>query len=383
MSIFLDEDELALQQVVRRYLDTEIAPIVADHEKNKTFPWDLLPQLYEFGYVRGVVPADRGGDELSVMMQAVLMEEAGRCWGSLRTTLNVQGMVARVIAVAADDDQRATFLTPLLAGERHGWFGLTESEAGSDAGALRTAARRVGDEYVITGSKLYITNALDCDFGILLARAYDEEGVDEGVTAFLVDSRESTFGVHDIAHMPVRSTTSCELSFDNTRVPARNVLGTTGGGLSLAMGAVNIGRLNMAMGAVGLAQACLEASIAHCSHREQFGRPIGAFQLVQQMVVEIATLVETSRLLGYKAARALDAGGSGRFECSMAKYYCGESAGRAATLALQVHGGAGLMEESPVERYFRDAREATIPEGTSQIQILHLGKELLGVSALR
>lgn len=383
MSIFLDEDELVLQQVVRKYLDTEIAPIVADHEKNKTFPWELLPQLYEFGYVRGVVPADRGGDELSVMMQAVLMEEAGRCWGSLRTTLNVQGMVARVIAVAADEDQRAAFLTPLLAGKRHGWFGLTESEAGSDAGALRTAARRVGDEYVINGSKLYITNALGCDFGILLARAYDEAGNDEGVTAFLIDSSESTFGVHDIAHMPVRSTTSCELSFDNTRVPARNVLGTLGGGLSLAMGAVNIGRLNMAMGAVGLAQACLEASIAHCAHREQFGRPIGAFQLVQQMVVEIATLAETSRLLGYKAARVLDAGGAGRYECSMAKYYCGESAGRAATLALQVHGGAGLMEESPVERYFRDAREATIPEGTSQIQILHLGKELLGVSALR
>jgi acyl-CoA dehydrogenase len=139
----------------------------------------------------------------------------------------------------------------------------------------------------------------------------------------------------------------------------------------------------MAMGAVGLSQACLEASVVFCGQREQFGRPIGGFQLVQQMVVEIATLTQTSRLLGYDAARAIDTGGDGRFECSMAKYYCGESACRAATLALQVHGGAGLMEESPVERYFRDAREATIPEGTSQIQILQLGKALLGVSALR
>ena len=193
----------------------------------------------------------------------------------------------------------------------------------------------------------------------------------------------STYGVFDIPHMPVRSTTSCELTFDGTRIPAANVLGTLGGGLSLAMGAVNSGRLNMAMGAVGLSQACLEASIAFCRSREQFGKPIGGFQLVQQMVVDIATLTETSRLLGYHAARVIDAGGAGRYECSMAKYYCGESAGRAATLALQVHGGAGLMEESPVERYFRDAREATIPEGTSQIQVLHLGKALLGVSALR
>ncbi len=203
------------------------------------------------------------------------------------------------------------------------------------------------------------------------------------MTALLVDAAESRFGVRDIPHMPLRSTTSCELTFDDTFVPAGNVLGQPGSGLSLGMAAVNAGRLNMAMGAVGLAQACLEESVRFCRQREQFGRPIAGFQLVQQMVVEIATLTQTARLLGYHAAQAIDAGEPGRYECSMAKYYCGESAGRAATLALQVHGGAGLMEESPVERYFRDAREATIPEGTSQIQILHLGKALLGHSALR
>ncbi len=383
MSIMLDEDELALQSTVRQYLDSKIAPIVAGHERARTFPWELLAPLYDFGYVRGVVPAELGGDELPAMMQAVLMEEAGRCWGSLRTTLNVQGMVARVLATKANEEQRSRFLAPLLAGARFGWFGLTEADAGSDAGALRTVARRVGDEYVVSGSKLYITNALGCDFGVLLARAIAQDGTDDGVTAFLVEAEQSKFGVYDIPHMPLRSTTSCELTFDDTRVPAANVLGELGGGLGLAMGAVNMGRLNMAMGAVGLAQACLDAAIDFCSTRAQFGKPLGGFQLVQQMVVDIAVLTETSRLLGYKAARVLDAGGQGRYECSMAKYYCGESAGRAATLALQVHGGAGLMEESPVERYFRDAREATIPEGTSQIQILHLGKALLGVSALR
>jgi alkylation response protein AidB-like acyl-CoA dehydrogenase len=383
MSTLLTEDELAVQSTVRGFLDSKIAPIVAQHERDRTFPWDVLPALYDLGYVRGVVPPGVGGDEMSTMMQAILMEEAGRCWGSLRTTVNVEGMVARVLAAAATDEQRERFLTPLLAGARFGWFGLTESEAGSDAGALRTRARAVGDEYVINGSKLYITNALGCDFGILLARAFDEAGADQGITAFLVESSVSSYGVFDIPHMPVRSTTSCELTFEDTRIPAGNVLGPVGGGLSLAMGAVNSGRLNMAMGAVGLSQACLEASIAFCRSREQFGKSIGAFQLVQQMVVDIATLTETSRLLGYHAARVIDGGGAGRYECSMAKYYCGESAGRAATLALQVHGGAGLMEESPVERYFRDAREATIPEGTSQIQVLHLGKALLGVSALR
>jgi acyl-CoA dehydrogenase len=383
MTPLLDDDELALRRAVRSYLDREVAPIVADHEKSRTFPWERLKELYEFGYVRGAVPVERGGDELSMMMQAILMEEAGRCWGSLRTTLNVQGMVARVLGVAATEEQSERFLAPLLAGRRFGWFALTEPEAGSDAGAVRTTARAEGDDYVLNGRKLYITNALGCDFGVVMARAFDAAGNELGISAFLVDSAESSYGQYDIPHMPVRATTSCELTFDRTVVPARNVLGTLGGGLSLAMSAVNTGRLNMAMGAVGLSQACLDASVAYCRQREQFGKPIAAFQLVQQMVVQIATLTQTSRLLGYHAARVLDAGGPGRYECSMAKYYCGESAGQAATLALQIHGGAGLMEESPVERYFRDAREATIPEGTSQMQILHLGKALLGVSALR
>jgi acyl-CoA dehydrogenase len=360
-----------------------VAPLVAAHEQARTFPWELLPQLYDFGYVRGGVPEAAGGDELPMMMQAILMEEAGRCWGSLRTTVNVQGMVARVLGAAADAGQAERFLRPLLEGRRFGWFGLTEPDAGSDAGALRTTARRTGDGFVVNGSKLYITNALGCDFGILFVRVVDEDGTDHGVTGLLVDAAESQFGVHDIPHMPLRSTTSCELTFDDTLVPAGNVLGKLGGGLSLGMAAVNAGRLNMAMGAVGLSQACLEESIRFCRQREQFGKAIAGFQLVQQMVVDIATLTETSRLLGYHAARSIDAGEPGRYECSMAKYYCGESAGRAATLALQLHGGAGLMEESPVERYFRDAREATIPEGTSQIQILHLGKALLGHSALR
>jgi len=378
MTFLLDDDELLLQQTVRSYFDKRVAPLVAEHERNRTFPWELLPELYEFGFVRGVASEADGGDAISYMALAVLMEEAGRCWGSLRTTVNIASMVARLLSVAGTPEQKERFLTPLLRGERYGWFALTEPDAGSDAGALRTSARPDGDGYRITGNKLYITNGMGGDFGIVLA---DVPG--HGVSAFLVDKEESPYVCADIPHLPVRSTTSCELAFDEVFVPAGNLVGELGGGFALAMNAVNMGRLNMSMGAVGIMQACLEASIAYTTSRHQFGKPIAGFQLVQQMVVEIATLTETSRLLGYKAARTLDAGLPGRYECSMAKYHCGESAGRAATLALQVHGGAGLMEESPVERYFRDAREATIPEGTTQIQILQMGKHLLGVSAMR
>jgi len=378
VDLFLDDDQVLLRDTLRSYFDKEVAPLVAEHERDRTFPWEILGPLYDFGFVRGLVSEEHGGDEISYTTLAAITEEAGRCWGSLRTTLNVLSMVARMLSVAGTPEQRARFLDPLMRGERFGWVGITEPDAGSDAGAMRTTAKPDGDGYRISGNKLYITNALGCDFGILLAVVPDG-----GVTAFLVDKDESPYGCHDIPHMPVRSTTSCELAFDEVYVPAANVIGEIGGGFGLAMAAVNIGRLCMSMGAVGIMQACLEASITYTTGRKQFGKPIAGFQLVQEMVVEIATLTETSRLVGYKAAKALDAGLPGRFECSMAKYHCGESVGRAATLALQVHGGAGLMEESPVERYFRDAREATIPEGTTQIQILQMGKHLLGISAMR
>lgn len=378
----MSEEETALQRSVRSFLDAKVAPLVAQHEAARTFPWEVIPLLHDYGYVGGLVSPDDGGDGISYAMLAILMEEAGRCWGSLRTTLNILTIVPYLISAVGTEDQKQRFLPDLLSGRRRAWFAMTEPDAGSDAGALRTRARKEGDSWVLQGSKIYITNALHADVGIVMATVDPEAGPD-GITAFLVDGTESTYAAHDIPHMPVRGTSSCELVFDDTRIPEQNVLGEVGRGLSTAMRAINVGRLNMAMGAVGLSQAALEESIKFATTREQFGRPLGGFQLVQEMVVEIATLTQTSRLLGMHAARSLDAGAPGRQECSMAKYYCGESANKAASLALQIHGGAGLMEESPVERLFRDAREATIPEGTSQIQILLMGRALLGQSALR
>lgn len=378
----LTDDERDLQNAVRDFLSKKVTPLVAEHERNRTFPWEVLPALHEFGYVRGLVDSKDGGDEISYSQLAILMEEAGRCWGSLRTTLNILTIVPYLISQVGSPEQKARFLPPLLAGDRRAWFAMTEPDAGSDAAALRTTARLDGDHYVLSGSKIYITNASHADIGIVMATVDRSAGA-KGITAFLVDRTESDYQVHDIPHMPVRGTSSCELVFTEMRVPRENVLGGVGRGLSAAMKAINVGRLNMSMGAVGLSQAALEESIKFVTTRQQFGKQLAEFQLIQEMVVEIATLTETSRLLGMNAARVLDNGEPGRMECSMAKYYCGESANKAASLALQVHGGAGLMEESPVERIFRDAREATIPEGTSQIQILQMGRDLLGVSALR
>jgi acyl-CoA dehydrogenase len=376
------EDELReLRAAVRGHLARHVAPLVAEHERARTFPWEILPPLHELGYVRGLVGPEDGGDGISFTALAILMEEAGRCWGSLRTTLNVLTIVPYVLSQVASPAQKEAFLSRLLTGESRAWIGITESEAGSDAGAMRTFARRVDGGYVVDGRKLYITNGATNDIGLLLASTDRTLGT-KGITAFLVDRAVSPYDAIPMEHMSVRATNNCELVFDEVFVPEANRVGDEGRGLGVAMRAINIGRLNMAMGAVGIADAALEIAIAHVRERRQFGRPLAGFQLVQKLIVDAATELEAARLLGMRAAATLDAGLPARKECSMAKYYCSEVAMRAVTNAMQTCGGAGLMEEMQVERMFRDVREASIPEGTSELQILTIGKALLGVSAL-
>lgn len=377
------EFELAqLRDSVRGYLERHVAPLVDEHEAARTFPWEILPPLHEFGYVGGLVPPEDGGDGISFTALAILMEEAGRCWGSLRTTVNVLTIVPYVLAQVCDEDQKQRFLRRLLDGSSRAWVGITESEAGSDAGAMRTRAEREGDRYLVTGQKLYITNGASNDVGLLLASTAPELG-SKGISAFLVDRAETRYEAIEMRHMSVQSTNNCELVFDRAEIPAANLLGNEGEGLRVAMKAINVGRLNMAMGAVGIAEAALEIATEHVKERRQFGRPLAGFQLVQKLIVDAAVEVEAARLMGMHAAATLDSGSQGRKECSMAKLFCAEACNRAVSNALQACGGAGLMEEMRVERMFRDVREASIPEGTSELQILNIGKELLGVSALR
>lgn len=371
-----------LRSAARGYLSRHVAPLVAEHEAARTFPWEILPPLHEFGYVGGLVDPADGGDGISFTALAILMEEAGRCWGSLRTTVNVLTIVPYVLAQVCNQDQKERFLRRLLDGSARAWIAITESEAGSDAGAMRTRATRDGDHYLITGQKLYITNGASNDVGLLLASTDPERG-SKGISAFLVDSAESDYEAIEMRHMSMRSTNNCELVFDRTEVPAANLVGAEGEGLRVAMRAINVGRVNMAMGAVGIADAALQIAIEHVKDRRQFGRPLAGFQLVQKLIVDAATEIKAARLMGMSAAAALDTGAQARMECSMAKLFCAEACNRAVAAAMQACGGGGLMEEMQIERMFRDVREATIPEGTSELQVLNIGKELLGVSALR
>ena len=378
----LDGDSAELVRRAREYLDG-IAPLLPAAERERALPVEIIPGLLDVGFVRGAIPVRDGGTGLSHLQAALLMEEAGRCWASIRTTVNILTLVAELLSAAGSDDQKQRFLRPLLAGQRLGWFAITEPEAGSDAASLTTRAERLpGGGYRLTGRKSYITNASYGDFGIVLATVDSSLGA-KGITAFLVERSAGGYRIEARPQSPVRAVSCCDVVLEGAVVPAANVLGDVGRGLSLAMRAVNGGRLNVSAGCTGIAQAALEAASAHAVSRTQFGRPLAGFQLIQQLIADIAVQTNAARQVYQSAARLLDAGADARVECSMSKYFCSEAANQVATKAVQVLGAEGLMEGNVAERLFRDAREATIPEGTSQMQVLQIGKALLGVSAVR
>jgi len=378
----LDHDSLELVRRARGYLD-EIAPLLPAAERDRALPVGIIPGLLDVGFVRGAIGVRDGGLGLSHLQTALLMEEAGRCWASIRTTANILSLVAELLSAAGSSEQKRRFLRPLLAGQRLGWFAVTEPEAGSDAASLATLAERLPTgSYRLTGRKAYITNASYADFGIVLATTDPGLGA-RGITAFLVEYGAGGYRVMARPQLPVRAASCCDVLFDGVVVPAGNVLGDVGRGLPLAMRAINSGRLNVSAGCTGIAQAALEAASAHAVSRTQFGKPLAGFQLVQQLIANIAVQANAARQVYQAAARLLDSGADARVECSMSKYFCSEAANQVATRAVQVFGAAGLMEGNVAERLFRDAREATIPEGTSQMQVLQIGKALLGVSAVR
>jgi len=378
----LDHDSVELVRRARGYLD-EIAPLLPAAERDRALPVGIIPGLLDVGFVRGAIGVRDGGLGLSHLQTALLMEEAGRCWASIRTTANILSLVAELLSAAGSSEQKRRFLWPLLAGQRLGWFAVTEPEAGSDAASLATLAERLPTgSYRLTGRKAYITNASYADFGIVLATVDPGLGA-RGITAFLVEHGAGGYRVMARPQLPVRAASCCDVLFDGVVVPAGNVLGDVGRGLSLAMRAINSGRLNVSAGCTGIAQAALEAASAHAVSRTQFGKPLAGFQLVQQLIANIAVQANAARQVYQAAARLLDSGADARVECSMSKYFCSEAANQVATRAVQVFGAAGLMEGNVAERLFRDAREATIPEGTSQMQVLQIGKALLGVSAVR
>lgn len=378
----LSSEQQLLRETVARFLEREVTPSVGGCEQRGEFDWTLPARLKEFGYLGGFLPESEGGFGMSSLDYTVLMEEAGYCWHSLRAILNTMNMAILLLSRLGTPEQKERYLKPLMNGERKIWVGITEPDHGSNVAGMETRAVRRGDDYLVNGTKLWITNGAIGDFGILMAKVPPgQPGERHGISAFIVDRQQTRFEARRLKTMILHSTVTSELSFADARVPAGNLLGQVGDGLKNILQALSFGRLSVAAGAVGAAQAALDLSMDYVKTRKQFGAPIGSYQLIQRMIVEMRMRCDASRQLTRRAARAIDRGLPGRMECSIAKLYSAQAAHEVADYALQVHGGMGYSQDYPIERIFRDTRGAIIPEGTTEIQTLIIGRELLGLSA--
>ena len=378
MEVELNQEQRIIKDSVRKFLTKEIAPLVEEYEtERKHITKGIIKKLEDYGYAGGLVPEDQGGLGLDYLTYGVMVEELSRAWASLRTLVTSSALVTKLIARVGTAAQQEKFLPRLMAMDELACFALTEPNVGSDTRALEAKAQRDGDFYVLNGTKTLITGGSLADLVLVYAKVKGGKGL----TAFLVHKSESSYEARDIRKMGMHASPLSELAFVDCRVPAANRLGQEGEGQRIALSGLNAGRVNVTFAVVGLGQAALEASIRYAQERAQFGKTIAHFQLVQEMIVEMALKVDIARMLGFRAASLLDRGVDCRREASYAKLYATEAMVEVCNQAIQVHGGYGYTAEFPVERYFRDVRHLTMAEGTTEIQKLLLGREILGVSA--
>ncbi len=381
MSIDLNSDQVALRDTIRRFMKSEVVPLIPRHEAARTFPFELMPKLAELGYLGGHLPESAGGQGIDYPTWAMMMEELGYHWLSLRTMINITNGSINRLAQHGTAQQKQRYLEPMLRGRMKTCTGLTEPNTGSNIAGIQTRADLKGDRWVINGRKQWITNGVHAEVAIVVARTYSPT-CDGGLSAFIVERESAKYDVRKLDLMTLRCTGTAELAFADTEIPRENLLGEEGKGLVGTLKGLDAARLNIAMGAVGAAQSALDLSTEYVKQRKQFGRLIGSFQLVQKHIVDMTMRVEAARALGMRAAHALEAGKDVRQACSIAKLYAAEAAHEVANMALQVHGGLGYSEEYPIERIFRDTRGGMIPEGTTEIQTLIAGREILGINAI-
>ncbi|HLJ03207.1 MAG TPA: acyl-CoA dehydrogenase family protein, partial [Solirubrobacteraceae bacterium] len=335
------------------------------------------------GYLGPIVPREYGGAGLDYITYGLIVEEIGRGCSSMRTVVSVQtSLVCSAILRWGTEEQKQELLPRLCAGEWLGCFGLTEPDTGSDAANQRTRAKKTDGGWVVNGSKMWISMGNHARLALIFAQTDPSLG-HRGLACFLVDTDQPGFQPQPIHHkLGLRGSDTAAISLDDVEVPDERMLGQVGDGFKVAMSALDSGRYSVAAGCVGICQASLDASVRYAKERTQFGRPIAAFQLVQEMLADMALRTEAARLLVWRAGHLKDAGRPSTTETSYAKLFATESAVHCANTAIQVHGGSGYVDDYPVERYFRDVRVTTLYEGTSQIQKLIIGRALTGVNAL-
>ncbi len=388
MELDLSPDHVLLRDTVHEFMASEVAPAVDEHERARRFPVEIVRRIGEMGWLGINVPERWGGAGMDTLAYAIAVEEIARVWGSLALTVAAHtSLGCGPLLVAGSDAQREQFLVPMAAGKVLGAYGLTESEAGSDAGGTRTAARHEagpeGGTWIINGEKRFITNAGQAGTYIVTARTGAHADGSAAISAFIVPADAPGFSIGRLEEkMGLHASATGELRFDGVRVPAANLLGHEGSGFRAFLKVLDGGRISIAALALGLAEAALGAAVPYVKTREQFGRPIGSFEGVAFRIADMATEIEAARALIHRAARLKDAGLDYHLAAAQAKLFASEMSSRVTNAAIQVHGGYGYTEDYKVERFLRDAKLTEIGEGTSEIQRLVIARKILGLRVI-
>ncbi len=378
MDFNLNKEQKMILKMVREFAENELKPIASEIEQEEEFPWEIIKRMGKLGLMGLTIPKEYGGSGVDSISYTIAVEEIARVCGSTAITMAAHNTLGTgQIYAKGTEEQRRKYVVPLAKGEKLGAWALTEPSAGSDAGAVQTTAILDKDEWVINGTKLFITNGRIADILTVMASTDRSKG-SRGISAFIVEKGTPGFSTGtDEDKLGLRASVTSELVFENCHIPAENIIGREGKGFVDALILLDSGRISIGAMAVGLAQAALEESIKYAKEREQFGRPIAKFQAIQWMIAEMGTQIEAARFLVYKAANLKDHNKKFTKEAAIAKLYASEVGMRAATKAIQIHGGYGYTKDYPVERFFRDIRLCEIGEGTSEIQRLVIARELL------
>lgn len=374
----LTSEQELIQKTAREFAQEHLAPGVIERDENAVFPTDQVKLMGELGFMGMMIPEQWGGSGLDTVTYTLAMEEIATVELATSTVMSVNNsLVCQLLLDYGTDTQKEQFLTPMASGEKLGAYSLSEPQSGSDASNMKTIARKDGNNYIINGTKNWVTNGINSDIVIMFC-VTDKEAGHRGISAFIVEKGTAGFS-HGKKEdkLGIRASDTCELYFNDCIVPAENMIGEPGEGFKIAMKALGGGRIGIASQALGIGRAALEASVQYAKERKQFGKTLGSFGAIQNKLADMATEVDAARLLVWRAAKLKDEGKDYSRESSMAKLFASSMAMRAATECVQIHGGYGYMQEYGVERLMRDAKITQIYEGTSEIQQLVIGRDLL------
>jgi butyryl-CoA dehydrogenase len=383
MNFDLSDEQRLLRETAKAFAENEIRPHSRDADRQERFDPELAARLGAMGFIGAILDPEHGGGGLDYISYGLIVEELGRVDSSARTIVSANtSLVGSAIDKFGTHEQKARWLPGICAGTGLGCFGLTEPDSGSDAASLRTRATRIDGGWRLNGQKMWISLGDYAKVALIFARTSREEG-HRAISCFLVPTDAHGFSAQRIhGKLGLRASDVASIALDDVEVPEDALLGEEGRGFRVALTALESGRYSVAAGAVGICQGCLDEATAYATERRQFGRPIAAFQLVQSMLADIRVRTDAARLLLWRAGHLKDTGQDNRVETSIAKLYASEAAVHCANVAIQIHGGAGYVDDHPVERYLRDARVTTLYEGTSQVQQLLIGRELTGIDAM-